>query len=290
MTIELLLPASLVFIMFSVGLSLLVNDFRQIVLKPKAIAFGLVCQMLVLPVIAFALVSLLRLPYSFAIGLIILAACPGGVTSNLLTYLAGGDSALSVSMTAISSLAGVITVPIVVNLGLSWQASDIASVVLPLGSMVAGVFLISTLPLLFGMLLRHFSAEWAQRIEPVSRRIATLLFVFVVAATFYQQRSSIYEFFSVVGPAVLALHVATLSFALSGAKLIGLEPRQRVTIVLECGMQNAAMGIFVAGTLLQNNAMVTPIIIYAVVMNVSAALIIYATRKSVSAVMTNRSA
>lgn len=278
MTLKILLPLSLAFIMFSMGLSLVLDDFKRVVTHPLAMGFGLVSQMLMLPIIAFILVSLFSLEPNLAVGLIILAACPGGITSNLLTHIAGGDSALSVSLTAVTSLAGVLSIPIIVNLGMAWYAGSTDTLALPLGSMITGVFVISTLPLVMGMSLRHFRRVWALRIEPGARKAAVFLFVLIVAATFMGQWGSIGEFFNEAGPAVIALNLATIAFALAGAKMLRLERRQAIAIGLECGLQNAAMGIFVAGTLLANNTMVIPSIIYALVMNISAAAFIVANR------------
>lgn len=288
MTLKLLLPLSLAFIMFSMGLSLVLDDFRRVVVHPLAMGFGLLSQMLILPLIAFSLVSMFSLEPNLAVGLIILAACPGGITSNLLTQIAGGDSALSVSLTAVTSLAGVITIPLVVNLGMAWYAGSTDTLALPIGSMIGGVFLISTLPLVLGMSLRHFRREWAVRMEPTARKVAVFLFILIVAATFMGQWGSISEFFIEAGPVVIALNIATIASALAGARLLGLERRQAIAIGLECGLQNAAMGIFVAGTLLANGTMVIPSIIYALVMNISAAAFILANRETASSFLFSR--
>jgi len=279
MTLKILLPLSLAFIMFSMGLSLVLNDFKRVVAHPLAMGFGLLSQMLILPLIAFSLVSLFSLAPDLAVGVIILAACPGGITSNLLTHIAGGESALSVSLTAVTSLAGVISIPVIVNLGMAWYAGSTHTLALPLGSMIAGVFLISTLPLVMGMSLRHFRPVWALRIEPGARKAAVFLFILIVAATFMGQWGNMGDFFSEAGPAVIALNICAIGFALAGARLLRLQRRQTIAIGLECGLQNAAMGIFVAGTLLANTTMVIPSIIYALVMNISAAAFIVANRE-----------
>ncbi|MCP4283250.1 MAG: bile acid:sodium symporter family protein [Gammaproteobacteria bacterium] len=288
MTLKILLPLSLAFIMFSMGLSLVLDDFKRVVTHPLAMGFGLLSQMLILPLIAFSLVTLFSLEPNLAVGVIILAACPGGITSNLLTHIAGGDSALSVSLTAVTSLAGVISIPIIVNLGMAWYAGSTDTMALPLGSMIAGLFLISTLPLVLGMLMRSFRRDWAVRIEPGARKTAVILFILIVVATFMGQWGNIGEFFAEAGPIVIALNITTIVFALAGAKLLRLERRQRIAIGLECGLQNAAMGIFVAGTLLANSTMIMPSIIYALVMNVSAAAFIFTNREQASSFLYSR--
>lgn len=279
MIIKLLLPLSLAFIMFSMGLALVLEDFKRVLSHPRAMGFGLLSQMLVLPAIAFALGSLFALQPEIAVGLIILAASPGGITSNLLTHIAGGDSALSVSLTAVTSLAGVVTVPILVNLGLMWYAGATETVSLPLATMITGVFVVATLPLILGMTLRRFYGEWADWIEPRSRKLAVFLFIMIVAATFMGQWGNISDHFGEAGPAIIALNVVTMGFAFLGARLLHLGQRQGIAIGLECGLQNAAMGIFVANTLLASSTMVIPSIIYALVMNISAAAVILAHRE-----------
>jgi len=275
MITQILLPLSLAFIMFAMGLSLVLGDFKRVVFYPKAVIYGLISQMALLPLIAFFLATAFPLKPEIAVGIIILAACPGGITSNLLTHLARGDAALSVSLTAVTSLAGVITVPLIVNLGLGWFAGATDAVTLPMGKMVTGVFVISTLPLILGMAIRRFKEPSANWMEPKARRLATALFVIIVAATFTGQWGSITENFAETGPAVIALNVATMLLALTGAWFLKLDRRQGIAISMECGLQNAAMGIFVAATLLSNSTMVIPSVIYALVMNVTAALLIF---------------
>ncbi|MCB1751612.1 MAG: bile acid:sodium symporter family protein [Gammaproteobacteria bacterium] len=288
MTLNVLLPLSLAFIMFSMGLSLVTDDFKRVFTHPLAMGFGLLSQMVILPLIAFSLVVLFSLEPNLAVGVIILAACPGGITSNLLTHIAGGDSALSVSLTAVTSLAGVITIPLLVNFGMAWYAGSTETLALPLGAMISGVFMISTLPLVMGMLLRHLRRAWAVRIEPAARKAAAFLFILIVVATFMGQWGNIGDFFSEAGPSVIALNLATIASALAGAKLLGLERRQAIAIGLECGLQNAAMGIFVAGTLLANSTMVIPSVLYALVMNISAAAFILGNREPASGFLFSR--
>ncbi|MCB1759855.1 MAG: bile acid:sodium symporter family protein [Gammaproteobacteria bacterium] len=288
MTLKVLLPLSLAFIMFSMGLALVLDDFKRVVLQPVAVAFGLFAQMLMLPLIAFLLIALFPLTPELAVGLLILAASPGGITSNLLTHIAGGDSALSITLTAVTSLLSVLSLPLIVNLGMTVYAGSTESLTLPLGSMILGIFLISTLPLLLGMLIRRFQPRLAARIEPAARKIAVFLFLMIVVATFMGQWGSIGENFAAAGPVVIALNVATIAFALGGGRLIGLDTRQRIAIGLECGLQNAAMGIFVAGTLLANSTMIVPSIIYALVMNISAAAFILAYREPVRRFLLSR--
>ena len=274
---QLFLPLSLAFIMLTLGLSLDVDDFKQVVVHPRAIAIGLFCQMVLLPAIAFALISKWGLPPELAVGIMILAACPGGITSNLLTHLAKGDCALSVSLTAITSLAGVITIPLIVNFSLTQFAGGESSLDLPVWQMIRGVFLITTLPVILGMGIRYFFSRTVLRIEKHARRIAAALFIVIVFGAFASQWEHMGQHFSEAGPVALALNVLTMASGFYGARLLSLNSRQTIAISIECGLQNGALGIFVAATLLANQTMMIPSLIYALIMNLTVAFFLVAT-------------
>ncbi len=269
-----LLPLALAFIMLSMGLTLVIDDFKRVVMHPLAVGYGLVSQLVLLPLIGFGLAVVLRLPAELAIGVMILAASPGGITSNLLTNVAGGDTALSVSLTAITSVASLLTLPLLVNFSLAHWAAGIEAVAFPLGKMVTGIFLISTLPLLAGMAIRHRRPAFARRVQLPARRISVGLFVMIVVLTFIGQWDQMTAYVWTAGPAVLLLNVLTMGGALLGALALGMARQQRIAIAIECGLQNAAMGIFVATTLLQSAGMVIPSVLYALVMNLSVGVFI----------------
>ena len=266
------LPLSLAFIMFALGLSLVFNDFKQVILNPRAIALGLFCQMLLLPLLAFALITSWRMSPELAVGIMILAACPGGITSNLLTHLAKGDSALSVSLTAITSLAGIITIPLIVNFALIHFTGNGEPVELPVWKMIRGVFVITTLPVLLGMIVRRYFPKSADRIEKHAHRVATALFIVIVFGGFASQWGSMTRHFSEAGPVALALNILTMLSGFFGARLLYLKHRQKIAITIECGLQNGALGIFVASTLLVNQTMMIPSLIYALIMNLTVAI------------------
>ena len=274
MITTLLLPLGLAFIMFSMGLSLIPADFKRVFVQPKPIAVGLLCQMILLPLIAFSLLSLWPLSPELAVGVMILAACPGGITSNLLTHLARGDVALSISLTAITSVAGVISLPLIVNVALSHFAGQQHSVALPVSGMVLAVLLVSTLPLLLGMAIRYCKPHLSRNLESVSRRISTLIFALIVAAAFISQWHNLMQYFQQVGPLAIGLNVATMGVALAVARGFKFNRIQGIAISMECGLQNGALGIFVATSLLESELMMVPSIIYALIMNVSAACFI----------------
>ncbi len=246
MNTQVLLPLALAFIMFSMGLTLVAEDFKRVVRHPRAMGYGLLSQILLLPLIGFALASLLELPAELAVGLMILASSPGGITSNLLTSLANGDTALSVSLTAVTSLASLLTLPLLVNFALGYWGAGSAPVSFPLGKMVAGIFVISTLPLLAGMALRHLRPDWTRRIQKNTRRIAVVLFVMIVLITFMGEWGRMAQHLMEAGPSVVLLNLSAMGLAIIGSRMIGLDRRQGIAITIECGLQNAAMGIFLA--------------------------------------------
>lgn len=284
MITEVLIPAGLAVIMFAMGLTLTVADFRLVLSRPRAMAVGLACKMLLLPLLAFTLVALFKPRPEFAVGLIILAACPGGITANLLTHLAGGATALAVSLTAISSVVDTLTVPLVVNLALQVFAGQEQAVAIPVGRVSAGVFAVATLPLLLGMIINARAPMLAARIERVARPLATLVFALIVVGAFVSQWRVMWANAAEVLPPALLLNAGCMAVAVLSGRLCRLERRETIAVTLETGLQNGALGIFVAATLLGSQAMMIPSIVYALVMNITAIAFILAVRR-----MTRRS-
>lgn len=270
MITDTLLPAGLAFIMFAMGLALRPADFALVVTRPRAMALGLLCQMALLPVAAFAVVSAFGPAPEFAVGLMILAACPGGITSNLLTHLAGGATALAVSLTAVTSVAGVVTVPLVVNFALIHFGLVEGAVDLPVARMSLGVFAVATLPLVLGMVLNAKAPFLAARAELPARRLATGLFALIVIGAFVSQGRVMLDNAAEVLPPALVLNAGAMAAAAGLSRLGGLGRRERLAVVMETGLQNGALGIFVAATLLGSPAMMVPSIVYALAMNVTA--------------------
>lgn len=274
MTIEVLLPIGLAFIMFAIGLGLHLRDFTRVLRQPVALAAGLANQLLLLPLLAAALVTLYGGAPVFALGIMALAACPGGITSNLLTVLAGGNAALSVSMTAISSLAGILTVPLILGLSQSLLLGEAYTIALPLGQILGGVFGVTGVPIALGMVLNHLAPGLSTAIRPGCRILATCAFIAIVIGAFVGQRETMMAHFADLGPYVLALNLGTMAMGLLTARLLGLDLADTVTIAMEAGLQNAALAIFIATTLLGLPEMVVPAILYALIMNLSAAILI----------------
>lgn len=263
---QIFLPLSLAFIMFSVGLELTVADFKRVAVQPKDFAVGAVSQVLVLPLVAFALLSVWPIAPALAVGVMIIAACPGGVTSNLMTYLARGDTALSVSLTAVISLLSVLTLPAIVSIAVLHFMDAATAPDLSIGRTVLGVFAITTVPVVIGMVVNRYAPGFARRFERVARIIASVLFVVIVAGAIYAERANLVDYFKQAGPVTLALNVVMMALAVALSKVARLEVAQRTAITLECGLQNGTLAIFVALTLIGSREMMVPGAIYSLLM------------------------
>jgi BASS family bile acid:Na+ symporter len=280
MVTDKLLPLALACIMFVLGLGLTVADFARVFRQPRAIAAGLLSQMVLLPLLGFVVALLFGLPSEMAVGLMLLAACPGGASAGLITKLAQGETALSISLTAITSVLAVVTVPLIVDFALRHFTGVGVAVSLPILDVVRGVFLITTVPVALGMLLRHRRPAFTARIEPMAGRLATGLFVVIVVATFVSQRQSLIDHFASTGPAALALCILTMATGFGIGALARLDRRGRIAIAVESGLQNAALAIFIAVSVLKIPAMAVPGVIYALLMNVCALVFIGMVRQS----------
>ncbi len=267
---EVFLPLSLAFIMFSMGLALTVEDFRRVVVQPKSFAVGAFAQVVLLPGIAYIIVLVSPVKPIFAIGLMILAACPGGVTSNLLTHLAKGDTALSVTLTAVISVVGVVTIPFIVNFALSQFAGATEEVALPIANTIFGIFLITTVPVAMGMALKHSVSGLADSIEPHARIIATILFVTIVIGAIISQWENLPRYFKEAGLVTLALNLIMMAVGFYIARAFVLGRRQGIAISLETGLQNATLAILIGTTLLDDIRLAIPGAIYGLLMFVTA--------------------
>ncbi len=270
MVIDKLLPLALAFIMFSLGLTLVLGDFRRVFTRPRAMLVGLVGQMLLVPLFAFVVARAWGLAPEMAVGLMILAACPGGVSSGLLTHLARGDTALSISLTAVTSVAAVVTVPFVVDLAMRQFMQTGVGVDFPLLQMVRGVFLLTTVPVVFGMSLKAWRPALALRLEGPAGRLATALFILIVLATFFSQRQVLIDNLGSIGPAAMLLNLLVIAAGFAMARAGGLLRRDRIAVATECGLQNAGLGIFIAAGVMQSPAMTVPSVVYALLMNFGA--------------------
>ena len=272
---ELFLPFSLAVIMFGMGLSLRIEDFKRILIYPKAVGIGLLNQLIFLPIIAFGIANLFELPAELAVGLMILAVCPGGATSNLITHLAKGDAALSITLTAFSSVITVFTIPFLVNYSIEYFIPGGEAQQLEVVGTVVSVLVITIIPVALGMLVFAKTPKLASKLDLPFRRISAIFFVIIVVAAVLKEKENLVRYFVEAGPAALTLNVATLALSFGTARLFKLPFRQGLTIAIESGIQNGTLGITIAATLLMNSVMTIPSAIYSLIMFGTAALVIF---------------
>lgn len=277
-----LLPLALAFIMFAVGVTLVPADFTRLLREPRAVIAGLIGQLVLLPLCAWALAVAWHLPPEMAVGLVILGACPGGASSALITHLARGTAALSVTLTAITSLVALASMPLVVQAALQYFLGDQTAIEMSITRLVRGVFVITTLPVAAGMLLRAWRPTLVDRLQSTLGKAATTLFVLIVIATFVNQREALFANLASVGPAAASLNLAVMLAGVALGFAFRLDRRDAIAIASECGLQNAALGIFVATSVLGAAALAVPSVVYALVMNVGAFALIYVARRWVA--------
>ena len=262
---EYFLPVTLAIITLGMGLSLTDRDFRNIFAQPKAVIIGLCCQMVLLPVIAWLIVRSTNIDPLFKVGLMIIAACPGGATSNLITYLLRGNVALSISMTAINSMITLITIPLVVHLSLEAFLHEDAAIQMKVGETIIKVFLITILPAFAGTRLRKHFPDFALLLEKPLRIILPLLLLLVYGGVIFIDQgtgeATRIDFIRIF-PHTLLLNILAMGSGLLIARLMRLRVINQFTISIEVGLQNSALAIFVAATLLKSNDMALVPVVY----------------------------
>ena len=249
MIIDIILPLSLIFIMFSLGLGLKVQDFKNIMNNPKAFIIGIVNQMIVLPIVAFLIIIMFNLPSNLAVGIMILSCCPGGVTSNILTKLAKGDTALSISCTAVASLLTVITLPLIVGFSVTYFMGNNAP---PINIILLGLtmFVISTMPVLLGLYINTKFANISNSFAPITNKISSFLFVAIVIGALASEWTLFIDNVHSLGLAVISLICIMMLVGYNSSKLFGILDRQASTISIESGIQNGTVGIAIGNIIL----------------------------------------
>ncbi len=261
-----LLPLILGFIMFSLGLGLTLADFRRIFTQPRALLVGVLCHFVLLPLACYLLLGAWGMGGVFAVGFMVLAACPTGTTSNLLTYLARGDVALALSFTAVASVATIFTLPLIVTWALGHYLGAARAVDVPVGLMMGQVALVLGVPVSLGMLARHRWSAWAQGFEPRATRVATVLFVLIVVLAVVKNWALLREHFSSLAPFALLLNLSMLCVGFCVAWVARLSRAQSVTLGIETAVQNAALALVIASSVLKEDAMAIPGALYGVLM------------------------
>ncbi len=273
-------PIALALIMLGLGLGLSTRDFLRLINNPKDFTVGIICQLILLPIVAYILLLILRLPVELALGLMIIAAAPGGVTSNVLTKFANGDVALSISLTAIGSLISIFSVPFIVFssaklLGVTDLSSDIT-----MTGIALKMALVVTVPVILGMIIRRFAENFISSNINIVNRITGILFIVVFAAIWIEERENIISYLGQAGLAVLILNVVMMTLAFYIAKGFATGIPQRKCISLECGLQNGTLAVFVATQIFNDVAYMVPTAAYALVMYITGFIFIYILKNS----------
>jgi BASS family bile acid:Na+ symporter len=278
---DVILPLALAFIMFILGLGLTGEDFLRVARQPRDFFVGAFSQIILLPIIAFILVRIWPIAPELAIGVMIIAAAPGGVTSNLITYFAKGDVALSISLTAIISLLCVVTIPFIVLTSIGLLADTSIAQDISLLSMARDMFLIVTVPVILGMLFRKFIPTAAIRFEPMAKKVSIVLFVLVLLGAIAAEKENIISYFAQAGLITLLLNVIMMVVAFYLAQLLGSGSEQKKCITIECGLQNGTLAIFVATSIFGGGAYVIPAATYSLIMFFTSLIFVYLVRKIV---------
>ncbi len=273
---DVVLPIALAFIMFSLGLGLSINDFTRIFLKPKEFFIGFLSQLIILPILALILVYIWPLSPEIAIGVMILAAAPGGATSNILTSFAKGDVALSISLTAVISILSVITIPLILGISLSVLGIDLSNQDISLMDIALKMFLIVTIPVLIGMSLSKIFNSF----ESFAKKISTVLFFLVLLGAVLAERENVVSYFAQAGLITLILNVLMMFIAFYLSKTLISNVSQQRAITLECGLQNGTLAIVVANVFFDGGAYLIPAATYSLIMYATALPYIYFLRRN----------
>ena len=278
---DVILPLALAFIMFALGLGLTGADFIRVMRQPRDFFVGALSQIIILPIIAFILVKIWSLGPELAIGVMIIAAAPGGVTSNLLTSFAKGDVALSISLTAIISLLCVFTIPLIILTSVELLGDSNITQNISLFNMSRDMFLIVTVPVILGMLLRRFISGLALKLEPIAKKVSAVLFVFVLLGAIAAERENVTSYFAQAGLITLVLNVVMMVVAYYIAQSLATGSAQKKCITIECGLQNGTLAIFVATSIFGGGMYVIPAATYSLIMFATSLIFVFLIRKVV---------
>ena len=272
-------PIALAIIMLGLGLGLTVNDFLRVVKIPRDFLVGFFCQVILLPIIAFILIKIIPMPLEIALGVMVIAAAPGGVTSNVLTKFANGDVALSVSLTAIVSILSILTVPFIVFtsadlLGVSEINREISMM-----SMSLKMFFVVTIPVIFGMIVRSLMKDFIVTKTLIIQRISVILFMIVFISIWVEEWDRIISFITRAGLVAFILNIVMIFIGYYVAKYFTSGVAQRKCISLECGLQNGTLAVFVATQLFDNIVFMVPTAAYALIMFVTSIFFVLIVRK-----------
>ena len=272
-------PICLALIMLGLGMGLTIQDFTRVIKQPKDFFIGFVCQLILLPIIAFILIKIFNTPTELALGVMIIAAAPGGVTSNVLTKFANGDVALSVSLTAIISLISIFTVPFIVFKSANLLQVNYISNEISMASISLKMFTVVTLPVVVGMLIKKFATEFIASKTILIQRLSIFLFITVFMAIWIEEWDNIISFITRAGTIALTLNVVMMLVGYYVAKFFATGIAQTKCIALECGLQNGTLAVFVSTMLFDEIVYMVPTAAYALIMFVTSILFIFIVKK-----------
>jgi len=273
-------PIGLALIMLGLGLSLTIQEFLRVIKFPKDFIVGFICQMLVLPIIAFILIKLLNTPIELALGVMIVAAAPGGVTSNVMTKFANGDVALSISLTAIISLISIFSVPFIIFLSIDLLNIDYVSKEISMVGISLKMFFVVTVPVILGMIIRHFAENFILKNILIIQRLSIGLFSLVFIAIYIEEWNNIISFVTRAGLIALVLNIVMMIVGFYIAKFFATGVAQQRCISLECGLQNGTLAVFVATQLFDEMIYIVPTAAYALVMMITSIIFVFIVKKN----------
>ena len=275
-------PIALALIMLGLGLGLTIQDFSRVIKNPKDFLIGALCQMIILPIIAFVLIKIFNTPLEIALGVMIIAAAPGGVTSNVLTKFAKGDVALSLSLTAIISLISIISVPFIVfNSAKLLDAASISKEISMTGISLK-MFFVVTLPVIIGMLIRKFATNFIVSKTLIIQRLSIILFIIVFLAIWIEEWDNIINYITQAGSITLSLNIIMMLIGYFIAKFFASGIEQRRCISLECGLQNGTLAVFVSSQLFDEKIYMIPTAAYALIMFLTSLIFVFIIRKNIN--------
>ena len=272
-------PIALALIMLTLGLGLTTSDFTRVIKRPKDFLVGLICQVILLPIIAFVLIKILNVQPALALGVMIIAAAPGGVTSNILTKFANGDVALSVSLTAIISLLSILTVPFIVIKSADLLDINYLSKEISMSGISIKMFLVVTLPVVIGMLIRKFAQDFIIKRTALIEKISLTLFMIVFISIWLEEWDNIIMYISRAGEITLILNVTMMVLGFYAAKIFSSGIEQRKCISLECGLQNGTLAVFVSTQIFDDIIYLIPTASYALIMFVTSIIFVLLLKK-----------
>ena len=272
-------PIALAIIMLCLGASLTLSDFSRVIKKPKDFFIGFVCQLFILPIVAYLLIIILKVPTELALGVMLIAAAPGGVTSNVLTKFADGDVALSVSLTAFMSLLSIISVPFIIFTAIDiFEITYVAKEISMIGISLK-MFFVVTVPVIIGMIIRYLTGDLVIRNLKIIQRISIILFLVVFAAIYIEEWNNIVSFLARAGTIALILNIAMMVIGFYVAKFFASGEAQQKAISLECGLQNGTLAVFVGTQLFDNVVYMVPTAAYALIMMTTSLIFVFILRK-----------